>query len=88
MRGINLKHISETPPTNNLDKVVKRSEAIADFEATHMPYINAREKINGRKDMPRRREMWNDFVDALNKNNLISDWQADNWSQPAHICER
>jgi hypothetical protein len=72
---------------NNLDKVVKRAEAIADFETTHMPYINAREKINGRKDMPRRREMWNDFVDALNKNNLISDWQADNWSQPAHICE-
>jgi|TARA_R110002012_G_scaffold319289_1_gene539311 hypothetical protein len=71
----------------NLDTVMKRDEAIKSFEETYMPVINAREKVNGKKDMPRRRQLWNDFCDSLNKNGLISDWQAENWSQPEHICE-
>ena len=71
----------------NLNTVLKRDEAIKDFEATYMPIILAREKVNGKRDMPRRRQLWNDFCDSLNKNGLISDWQADNWTQPKHICE-
>ena len=66
----------------NLKTVLKRDEAIKDFEATYMPIILAREKVNGKRDMSRRRQLWNDFFDSLNKNGLISDWQAENWSQP------
>ena len=73
---------------SNLKTVMKRAEAIAAFEETHMLFINEKEEVNGTKDMPLRRQLWNDFVDSLNKNSKISDWQAANWSQPAHICER
>ena len=71
----------------NLKTVMKREEAIKSFEQTYMPVINAREKVNGKRDMSRRRQLWNDFCDSLNKNGLISDWQAENWTQPKHICE-
>ena len=66
----------------NLNTVMKRDEAIKDFEVTYVPVILAREKVNGKRDMPLRRQLWNDFYDSLNKNGLISDWQADNWTQP------
>ena len=73
---------------NNLKTVITREQAIKLFEACIMPFILGKEKESGRKDMPRRRQMWNDFVDSHNKNGQISEWQAANWSQPAHICER
>ena len=73
---------------NNLKTVITREQAIKDFEGCIMPYLLKKEEENGRKDMPRRRQMWNDFVDDICKDGQISDWQAANWSQPAHICER
>jgi|TARA_B100002019_G_C21212390_1_gene570129 hypothetical protein len=29
-----------------------------------------------------KREYWNNFVDSLNKEGLVSDYQANNWTNP------
>jgi hypothetical protein len=29
-----------------------------------------------------KREYWNNFVDGLNKEGLVSDYQANNWTNP------
>ena len=65
------------------------AEAVDFFEEWIMPAILKTEQENGftqYADLPMRREAWNNYTDALCKDGLISDWQYDNWSQPA-VCD-
>jgi len=75
----------------NLHTVMLWQEAVREFEAYILPSIRHTEKQNnGGKswvDGPMRREAWNNFTDALCKEGKISDWQYENWSQPAS-CEK
>lgn len=37
---------------------------------------------NLRDDRIMRREEWNNYVDSLCRNKLITQWQRDNWTNP------
>ena len=43
-----------------------------------LPYVKAAHEQDGILDRPARREAWCNFIDSLNKNNEISDYEADN----------
>ena len=65
------------------------AEAVDFFEEWIMPAILKTEQENGftrYADLPMRREAWNNYTDALCKDGCISDWQYNNWSQPA-VCD-
>ena len=77
---------------DNLDTVMTRDEAIAEFEATVLPGIVADELSRGLDtvyniDEPMRSEAWNDYTDYLCKAYRISNWQYMNWTAP-DCCER
>ena len=42
-------------------------------------------ELDGFRDGPARCETWNNWVDGLNKDGQISDWQAMNWSHPDYL---
>ena len=64
-----------------------KTEAVALFKEAVLPAIKQREQGYGNGiDEVMRREAWNNFTDSLCKNNQISDWQYENWSQPA-VCD-
>ena len=68
---------------NNLDTVMTRDDAIAEFEASILPGIIATERENGYSfDEPMRSEAWNDYTDSLCKDYRISNWQYENWTHP------
>ena len=72
---------------SNLYSVMTWEQAVAEFNDYHMPYIREKERVfNNNPDLPMRRECWNNFTDALCKDNEISDWQYENWSQPP-VCD-
>ena len=48
------------------------------FENEVLPYVKATHEQDGVIDRPARRESWCNFIDSLNKNNEISDYEADN----------
>ncbi len=35
-----------------------------------------------RGDTIAKREYWNNFVDSLNQDGMVTDWQAYNWTNP------
>ena len=68
---------------DNLDTVMTRDEAIAEFELSVLPAIVEVERSNGSDfDEPMRSEAWNDYTDYLCKDYRISNWQYANWSHP------
>ena len=75
----------------DLHRVLLWEDAVRIFERDFLPSIRQTEKRNngGRAwvDGPMRREAWNNFTDFLCKDNRISDWQYENWSQP-ECCEK
>ena len=72
---------------NDLHSVMTRDEAIEDFITTVLPAVVEEYEQDGIIDEPARSEAWNNFTDYLCKDDLISDWQYNNWSQPDE-CER
>ena len=46
------------------------------FENEVLPYVKAAHEQDGILDRPARREAWCNFVDSLNKNGEISDYEA------------
>ena len=72
---------------NDLYSVMTRDQAIEDFITTVLPAVVEEYEQDGIIDEPARSEAWNNFTDYLCKDNLISDWQYNNWSQPDE-CER
>jgi hypothetical protein len=74
---------------SDLYKVMLWEQAVEQFNECYMPRIRGTEQLYGRAnypDLPMRREAWNNYTDSLCKNRLISDWQYENWSQPA-VCD-
>ena len=72
---------------SDLYTVMLWEQAVQQFNDYHMPYIREQEeRYNNHPDLPMRREAWNNFTDMLCKDNQISDWQYDNWSQP-DVCD-
>jgi len=74
---------------SDLYKVMLWEQAVEQFNECYMPRIRGTEQLFGRAnypDLPMRREAWNNYTDSLCKNRLISDWQYENWSQPA-VCD-
>ena len=68
---------------SNLYTVITRDQAIEQFEEYILPAIEKKEQENGfrgHKDLPMRREEWNNYTDALCRNDEISDWQYENLS--------
>jgi len=53
------------------------------FREQELPYIRETEKEYGNGvDDTMRREAWNNFVDYLNRDGKVTDWQAFNWTNP------
>ena len=71
----------------NLDSVMTWKEACEQFETEHLPAIKLAFEKDGRIDECARSEAWNNWTDFLCKNLEISDWQYENWSQPASCGE-
>ena len=72
---------------SNLRSVMTWKQAVEQFKEHVLPSVVATEKLYGRgPDLPMRRETWNNWIDSLCKNEQISDWQYNNWSQP-ECCE-
>lgn len=60
-----------------------KQNAIEEFNEFVLPSIIQRENKNGgRKDIPMRREAWNNFTDALCKEGRITEGQYETWSGP------
>ena len=67
----------------NLRTVITRKQAIHEFELFVLPAIMDEYEYDGVPDLPARREAWNNWTDGLCRDMIISDWQYENWSQPA-----
>ena len=72
---------------SDLYSVMTRDEAIDQFIDSVLPAVVEEYEQDGIIDGPARREAWNNFTDYLCKDDLISDWQYNNWSHPDE-CER
>ena len=71
--------------SERLDTVITFDEACVIFRDHVLPMVTERYEADGIKDDPARCETWNNWVDGLNKDRLISDWQAMNWSHPDYL---
>ena len=71
--------------SERLDTVITFDEACVIFRDHVLPMVIERYEADGIKDDPARCETWNNWVDGLNKDRLISDWQAMNWSHPDYL---
>lgn len=60
-------------------KKITKAQALQQFKY-NWKVETLRTKWN--KDLVAKREAWNNFVDALNKEGWVSDNQAMNWAQP------
>ncbi len=65
----------------NLDNVMTWEQACRMYRDIFLPVIREKYEQDGLPDWPARREAWNNWTDSLCKNNRISDWQYNNWSQ-------
>ena len=59
-----------------------KKEFMEIFKTEYMPYIIKKESELGFKDMPLRRETFNDVTDAFCKNGTITEKQYNNWTNP------
>ena len=66
----------------NLRTVINRDQAIIQFASEILPIVKSTYEQDGIPDWPARSEAWNNWTDGLCKDNLISDWQYENWTQP------
>jgi len=57
-----------------------KKEAKAEFDECIVPVLPC--SFDGSIDLPRLREAWNNFTDALHKEGCITDWQYENWDNP------
>jgi RecA-family ATPase len=69
---------------SQLDTVILFADACETFTTEILPMIQESEQRLGHIDMIARCEAWNDWIDGLNQDDQISDWQVENWS---HITD-
>jgi len=58
-------------------------EAVSEYKEIYLPAIRKQEYEFGYADLPARREAWNNYTDALHKDNRITLWQYENWDHPS-----
>ncbi len=59
-----------------------KREAIQQFRDYVLPEIKKEHEKDGLIDLPARRQAWNDYIDALQKNGRITVQQAATWTSP------
>jgi len=64
---------------------INKQQATAQFREMYGDYTSAPKKL---KDKPMLRQLWNDYVDGLHKDNMISTYQAATWTNPFVKSER
>ena len=76
----------------DIENPMLHSEAVAYFEEWILPLLVIEEAESQGGvwkwvDECHRSETWNNWTDSLREDKRISDWQYENWTQPA-CCER
>ena len=66
----------------NLPYVMTFADACEYFTTEILPMIQEQYEQDGIPDIPARCEAWNNYIDGLNQDDQISDWQYANWSHP------
>ena len=66
----------------DIDSPILWKDAVEYFNCDILPGVEKEYEQDGIPDWPARRETWNNWTDMLCKNEQISDWQYENWSQP------
>ncbi len=67
---------------SQLDSVILWSDAVEQFTEMILPMVQQRHERDGEPDIVARSEAWNNYVDALHSDEVISDWQLENWEHP------
>ena len=63
-------------------RYLTKKKALQYFKESWLPNITRKHEQNGEIDVPARREGWNNFIDSLAKEGLISQKQCDTWHNP------
>ena len=64
----------------NIIMRMTKVEEVASFRDSWSDFIKSNQKFTG--DSIAKRCAFNDYVDSLNKDGLVTDYQAYNWSNP------
>ena len=76
--------INLTTPKHTIDpkmmKKITKVQALQQFR--HNWNVHIKQQPKWKDDVIAKREGWNNFVDALNKEGWVNDHQAMNWSNP------
>jgi|TARA_B100000900_G_scaffold364140_1_gene338588 hypothetical protein len=67
---------------SQLDSVILWSDAVEQFTEMILPMIEVQEQRLGHVDIPARSEAWSNYADSLHAEEVISDWQVENWEHP------
>ena len=67
---------------SQLDSVILWSDAVEQFTEMILPMIKVTEQRLGHVDIVARSEAWSNYIDALHSDEVISDWQVENWEHP------
>ena len=67
---------------SQLDSVILWSDAVEQFTEMILPMVQQQYERDGEPDIVARSEAWNNYVDALHSDEVISDWQVANWEHP------
>lgn len=59
-----------------------KAEAVEHWRQYVLPGVVAQYERGGRRDLPARREAWNNYTDALHKDGLITAHQYNTWTHP------
>ena len=62
-------------------------QVVREFEEYVLPLVVEQFERDGIRDIPARREAWNNYVDHLYRKGYVTGYQADNWVHPA-CCNR
>lgn len=68
-----------------MGRYLTKKEVEQQFKELILPSIRQAYEQDGRRDIPARREAWNNFTDSLRTDGQISEAAYNNWSAPA-IC--
>ncbi len=61
-----------------------KREAVRQFKADILPAVRQQSERDGRRDLPARREAWNNWTDSLCKDRVITIRQYETWTHPAY----
>jgi len=68
------------------DVMMTKAQVVAEFKESVLPLIRKQYEQDRQRDLPARREAWNNYTDMLCKDGSISDHAYATWVCPA-CCE-